>query len=203
MDNTKEKLIQGCVEAKAQGFSAVGHLTPFLDEPRTPVRNTAPADRPRPGVVEVAEVALPGEVAQVTTGGGKPDGEGHHVDHTGRFGGPDESPGRPFGIGQGLGDHHMLTVADDFQGNRDVPLVGGADKDGVDVGVFAHLFVVGIGRWNVEVGSRLVGALLVTGAHGDDIHALRLEARYLYNGAEADTDYTHAKWFCCHDVSPC
>lgn len=32
--DTKEKLIQGCVEAKKKGFSAVGHLTPFLDESR-------------------------------------------------------------------------------------------------------------------------------------------------------------------------
>ena len=32
--STKEELIQGCVEAKRQGFTAVGHLTPFLDEPR-------------------------------------------------------------------------------------------------------------------------------------------------------------------------
>ena len=32
MDNTKEKLIQGCIDAKAQGFTAIGHLTPFLDE---------------------------------------------------------------------------------------------------------------------------------------------------------------------------
>ena len=31
---TKEKLVQGCVEAKRQGFTAVGHLTPFLDESR-------------------------------------------------------------------------------------------------------------------------------------------------------------------------
>ncbi len=30
--DTKEKLIQGVKDAKAQGFSAVGHLTPFLDE---------------------------------------------------------------------------------------------------------------------------------------------------------------------------
>ena len=29
---TKEELIQGCIDAKAQGFTAVGHLTPFLDE---------------------------------------------------------------------------------------------------------------------------------------------------------------------------
>ena len=32
--DTKEKLVQGCVAAKRQGFTAVGHLTPFLDEPR-------------------------------------------------------------------------------------------------------------------------------------------------------------------------
>jgi len=31
---TKEQLIQGCLDAKHQGFTAVGHLTPFLDEPR-------------------------------------------------------------------------------------------------------------------------------------------------------------------------
>ena len=34
MGNTKEKLIQGCIDAKAEGFTAVGHLTPFLDEGR-------------------------------------------------------------------------------------------------------------------------------------------------------------------------
>lgn len=33
--STKEELIQGCVAAKEQGFTAVGHLTPFLDEART------------------------------------------------------------------------------------------------------------------------------------------------------------------------
>ncbi|MBT3602343.1 MAG: galactonate dehydratase [Candidatus Latescibacteria bacterium] len=32
--DTKEKLIEGCVQAKEQGFTAVGHLTPFLDESR-------------------------------------------------------------------------------------------------------------------------------------------------------------------------
>ena len=32
--STKEELVQGCVEAKGQGFTAVGHLTPFLDESR-------------------------------------------------------------------------------------------------------------------------------------------------------------------------
>jgi len=32
--DTKDKLIRGCIEAKKKGFTAVGHLTPFLDEPR-------------------------------------------------------------------------------------------------------------------------------------------------------------------------
>lgn len=32
---TREELVRGCVEAKAQGFTAIGHLTPFLDEPRS------------------------------------------------------------------------------------------------------------------------------------------------------------------------
>lgn len=32
---TTEELVAGCIEAKRQGFTAVGHLTPFLDEPRT------------------------------------------------------------------------------------------------------------------------------------------------------------------------
>jgi galactonate dehydratase len=31
---TTAELVQGCMDAKAQGFTAVGHLTPFLDEPR-------------------------------------------------------------------------------------------------------------------------------------------------------------------------
>jgi galactonate dehydratase len=31
---TKKQLLEGCVEAKKAGFTAVGHLTPFLDEPR-------------------------------------------------------------------------------------------------------------------------------------------------------------------------
>ena len=30
--DTKEKLIQGVLDAKERGFTAVGHLTPFLDE---------------------------------------------------------------------------------------------------------------------------------------------------------------------------
>jgi galactonate dehydratase len=32
--DTKNKLIQGCIDAKNEGFTAVGHLTPFLDESR-------------------------------------------------------------------------------------------------------------------------------------------------------------------------
>jgi galactonate dehydratase len=32
--HTTEELVQGCVDAKSRGFTAVGHLTPFLDEPR-------------------------------------------------------------------------------------------------------------------------------------------------------------------------
>jgi galactonate dehydratase len=32
--DTKDKLVQGCVEAKTMGFTAVGHLTPFLDSSR-------------------------------------------------------------------------------------------------------------------------------------------------------------------------
>ena len=32
--DTKEKLVQGCIDAKKAGFTAVGHLTPFLDESR-------------------------------------------------------------------------------------------------------------------------------------------------------------------------
>lgn len=32
--DTKEKLVQGCVDAKKAGFTAVGHLTPFLDDSR-------------------------------------------------------------------------------------------------------------------------------------------------------------------------
>jgi galactonate dehydratase len=31
---TTEELVQGCIDAKKKGFTAVGHLTPFLDSPR-------------------------------------------------------------------------------------------------------------------------------------------------------------------------
>jgi len=33
--NTTQELVSGCVDAKRQGFTAVGHLTPFLDEERS------------------------------------------------------------------------------------------------------------------------------------------------------------------------
>ena len=33
--NTREKLVQGCIDAKNDGFTAIGHLTPFLDESRS------------------------------------------------------------------------------------------------------------------------------------------------------------------------
>jgi galactonate dehydratase len=31
---TRAELVQGCIDAKAKGFTAVGHLTPFTDDPR-------------------------------------------------------------------------------------------------------------------------------------------------------------------------
>ena len=31
---TTEELIQGCIKAKEEGYTAIGHLSPFLDEPR-------------------------------------------------------------------------------------------------------------------------------------------------------------------------
>src|SRR5438105_2641412 len=33
--DTTAELVEGCVDAKRRGFTAVGHLTPFLDEERT------------------------------------------------------------------------------------------------------------------------------------------------------------------------
>ncbi len=32
--STREELVKGCLDAKAAGFTAVGHLTPFINEPR-------------------------------------------------------------------------------------------------------------------------------------------------------------------------
>ena len=31
---SREELVRGCIDAKAKGFTAVGHLTPFTDDPR-------------------------------------------------------------------------------------------------------------------------------------------------------------------------
>ncbi|HVX42561.1 MAG TPA: galactonate dehydratase [Mycobacteriales bacterium] len=33
--STREELVRGCLAAKEQGFTAVGHLTPFTDDPRS------------------------------------------------------------------------------------------------------------------------------------------------------------------------
>src|SRR5205085_4407830 len=35
LDETIEQLVQGCRQARARGFTAVGHLSPFADEPRS------------------------------------------------------------------------------------------------------------------------------------------------------------------------
>lgn len=35
LGETAEDLVEGCIAAKEQGFTAVGHLSPLLDEPRT------------------------------------------------------------------------------------------------------------------------------------------------------------------------
>ena len=51
--DTKDKLIQGVKDAKAQGFTAVGHLTPFLDEqPDVPFFKTH-ADKMRDAIETV------------------------------------------------------------------------------------------------------------------------------------------------------
>ncbi len=51
---TREALVQGCVEAKAQGFTAVGHLTPFRDEPRDVPYFKTHADKMRDAIETVA-----------------------------------------------------------------------------------------------------------------------------------------------------
>ncbi len=51
---TREELVQGCVEAKARGFTAVGHLTPFLDEPRDVPFFKTHADKMRDAIETVA-----------------------------------------------------------------------------------------------------------------------------------------------------
>ena len=52
--DTKEKLIQGCRDAKAQGFTAVGHLTPFLDEDHSVPLFKTHVDKMRDAIETVA-----------------------------------------------------------------------------------------------------------------------------------------------------
>ena len=52
--DTKEKLVQGVRDARAQGYTAVGHLTPFLDEPREVPFFKAHADKIRDAIRTVA-----------------------------------------------------------------------------------------------------------------------------------------------------
>ena len=51
---TKEELIAGCLRARDQGFTAVGHLTPFLDEPRTVPYFKTHTDKMRDAIETVA-----------------------------------------------------------------------------------------------------------------------------------------------------
>jgi galactonate dehydratase len=53
--DTKEKLIQGCIDAKNQGFTAVGHLTPFLDESREVPFFKTHADKIRDAIETVGQ----------------------------------------------------------------------------------------------------------------------------------------------------
>jgi galactonate dehydratase len=53
--DTREKLIQGCRDAKAQGFTAVGHLTPFLDEEHDVPFFKTHVDKMRDAIDTVAE----------------------------------------------------------------------------------------------------------------------------------------------------
>ena len=54
LGDTKETLIQGCIDAKAQGFTAVGHLTPFLDESRSEPFFKTHVDKMRDAIATVA-----------------------------------------------------------------------------------------------------------------------------------------------------
>jgi len=54
MGRTREQLVQGCVDAKERGFTAVGHLTPFLDEPREVPYYKTHADKMRDAIDTVA-----------------------------------------------------------------------------------------------------------------------------------------------------
>ena len=52
--DTREKLVQGVVDAKKAGFTAVGHLTPFLDEPRSVPYFKTHVDKMRDAIDAVA-----------------------------------------------------------------------------------------------------------------------------------------------------
>ena len=52
--DTREKLVQGIRDAKRAGFTAVGHLTPFLDEPRDIPYFKTHADKMRDAIDAVA-----------------------------------------------------------------------------------------------------------------------------------------------------
>ena len=49
---TTEELVAGCIEAKRQGFTAIGHLTPFLDLPR---HRVAPAESYAKKIADAAD----------------------------------------------------------------------------------------------------------------------------------------------------
>ncbi len=51
---TKEELVKGCVQAKEKGFTAVGHLTPFLDESRNVPYFKTHADKMHDAIETVA-----------------------------------------------------------------------------------------------------------------------------------------------------
>ncbi|MCH8295868.1 galactonate dehydratase [Candidatus Poribacteria bacterium] len=52
---TKEELVQGCIDAKAKGFTAVGHLTPFVDAPRNEPFFKTHADKMRDAIDTVRQ----------------------------------------------------------------------------------------------------------------------------------------------------
>jgi galactonate dehydratase len=53
--DTKEKLIQGCIDAKNKGFTAVGHLTPFLDDERSGPYFKTHVDKMRDAIETVSQ----------------------------------------------------------------------------------------------------------------------------------------------------
>jgi galactonate dehydratase len=54
LGETKQELIQGCIDARNAGFTAVGHLTPFLDEPRERPYFKTHTDKMRDAIETVA-----------------------------------------------------------------------------------------------------------------------------------------------------